>query len=232
MAAPITIFGSTGLTGSHVLKTMLATDHPVTTISRRSPAAASPTLNALVEPETSKWAAALSALSPTPAAVISAVGTTRAAAGGLAEQWKIDHDLNVELARAAKEAGVKTFVFVSSAGTRGAVASSAPYSKMKNGVEDAIKDLGFESAVILKPGTIMGPREKARTVEGLWQGIVNGIGRVAPGVKDALGQSAESIGAATAKAAQMAVEGKAPSKYWVIEAPEILKLGRDEAAKA
>ena len=232
MAASITLFGSTGLTGSNTLKSLLTTEHPITTISRRSPASTSPTLNALIEPETSKWAAALSELKPTPTAVISAIGTTRAAAGGLAEQWKIDHDLNVELAKAAKQAGVKTFVFISSAGTRGALVSSAPYSKMKVGVEDAIENLDFEHSIILRPGMIMGQREKPRAVEGLSQGILNGIGKLAPGFKDSLGQSAEAIGAAAAKAAQLAIEGKAPSKHWVIDSAEILKIGRDEAPKA
>ena len=43
-------------------------------------------------------------LSPKPSAVFNAVGTTRATAGGIQNQWKVDHDLCIENAKAAKEA--------------------------------------------------------------------------------------------------------------------------------
>ena len=36
------------------------------------------------------------------------------------------------------------------------------------------------------------------------------------------------IGRAAVAAARMAEEGKAPSKYWVVEQPDIIRLGRDE----
>lgn len=224
------VIGSTGLVGSNILSTLLATEayKPVHTITRRAPKAASPSLNAIVDTDTSKWSAALAALSPLPSTVFSALGTTRAAAGGLANQWKIDHDLNVDLAHAAKAAGVKTFVFVSSAGTRGFPSRFAPYSKMKNGVEDSVKELGFEQAVILKPGIILGERETGRAAEGIAQTLVHGLGKLGQGVQDAVGQDAEVIARAGVRAVQLADEGKAPSKYWVVEAADIIRLGRTE----
>ncbi|KAI8674968.1 NAD(P)-bd-dom domain-containing protein [Fusarium keratoplasticum] len=226
------IIGSTGLVGGHILSTLLAVETftPVHTITRRAPKAESPRLDAVVDADTSKWAGLLSGFAPTPSVVFSALGTTRAAAGGLANQWKIDHDLNVELVKAAKAAGTGTFVFISSAGTRGFPSSMAPYSKMKNGVEDAIKEQDFQQAVILKPGMILGHREQGRALEGIFQGAVNGIGKLSTAVKDAVGQDAEVIGRAAVKAAQLAAEGKAPSKYWVIEAADIVRLGRTEWA--
>lgn len=51
---------------------------------------------------------------------------------------------------------MKTYVFVSGGGTRGFLSRRVPYSKMKIGVEDTIRDLGFEHAVILRPGLITG----------------------------------------------------------------------------
>lgn len=83
---------------------------------------------------------------PPPHAVFSAVGTNWATAGGLANQWKIDYDLNVELVKAAKAAGAHTFVFVSSAG--GGFLGFSPFLKMKAGVKNAIKEQGFDNAII------------------------------------------------------------------------------------
>ncbi|KAG6005962.1 hypothetical protein E4U54_000255 [Claviceps lovelessii] len=239
MAAPsaAAVIGSTGLVGSLILSNIIAHDayKPVHTITRRAPKTSSPNLNGIVDTDTTKWASALSALSPAPRILFSALGTTRAAAGGIENQWKIDHDLNIELAKAAKDAGVKTLVFISSSGTRyPGVSTLSPYAKMKNGVEDAIRHLGFDHAVILKPGMILGEREQSRFAEGIFQKVVRGMGRVHAGLQNAVGQEAEVIARAAIKAAQLAEGGHAPDKYWVVEASEILNLGKslDDAAGA
>ena len=234
MSSPtsVAVFGSTGLTGSNILSMLLASEsawNPVHTISRRTPKSTGATLNAVVEADTDKWPPALAQITPTPSVVISAIGTTRAAAGGIQEQWKIDHDLNILIAKTAKEAGTKIFVFMSSGGTRGPGHTYMPYCQMKNGVEDAIKDLGFETAVIMKPGAILGEREQTRTAESFLQKFTYGLGKISPRLKNMLGQDAEVIARATVKAAQMAAEGKAPEKYWVVDSDQIIKLGQPEA---
>ncbi|KAM0331607.1 hypothetical protein ACHAQA_003286 [Verticillium albo-atrum] len=234
MTTPYTsaaVIGSTGLVGAQILATLLTTTAiKTTTISRRAPAnpTSSANLNALVEADTAAWAPKLTALAPPPHTVLSALGTTRAAAGGIANQWKIDHDLNVELVRAAKDAGVKTFVFVSSAGTRGLIGSRAPYSRMKVGVEDAIRDAGFDNAVIVKPGAILGAREQPHFGGGFLNAAVRSLSYVSQGLQDAVGQEHEVIARAAVRAAQVVAEGGAPEKYWVIESADIVRLGRTE----
>ncbi|KAI2463724.1 NAD(P)-binding protein [Annulohypoxylon bovei var. microspora] len=230
MASTAAVIGSTGLTGAHILTTLLGLDvfKSVYTISRRAPGPESPKLTATLEPDTTKWASNLSSITPPPSVVFSALGTTRAAAGGLANQWKIDHDLNVELVKAARAAGVKTFVFVSSGGTRGFLSGFAPYSKMKVGVEDAIKDAGFDQAIVLRPGLIMGKREVEHTGGALFNSLVGGLGKISQGAQDAMGQDADVIARAAVRAAVLAAEGKAPAKYWVLEQSDIVKFGRDE----
>ncbi|PGH14647.1 protein fmp52-2, mitochondrial [Polytolypa hystricis UAMH7299] len=226
--ATAAVFGCTGAVGSQILATLLATDTfaSIKTISRRLPKAQSPKLSTLEEADVSKWGSMIPSLSPKPSTIFNAVGTTRAAAGGLQNQWKIDHDLCIENAKAAKQAGVKTYVFISSAGTRELFSSYVPYSKMKIGVEDAIKDLNFEHAIILRPGMIIG-REKAKAP--LLEKVVGNLNRlVGQGGQDRIGQDQTIIGRAAVAAARMAEEGKAPSKYWVVEMADIVKLGRDE----
>ncbi|KAH8897060.1 NAD(P)-binding protein [Thozetella sp. PMI_491] len=229
--AATAIFGCTGLVGAHILTTALASDTfgVVQTISRRAPKAEGPKLQATIEADTSQWATKLAALSPTPSTVFAAVGTTRAQAGGIQPQWKIDHDLNVELAQAAKKVGTRTYVFISSAGTRGMLSSSVPYSKMKQGVEDSIKALDFEQAIILRPGAILGEREVPHVGGGALNAVIRGLGRfISQGAQDMLGQDAEVIARAAVHAAKLANEGKAPAKYWVIECADIVRLGRTE----
>ncbi|KAJ5815984.1 hypothetical protein N7447_008217 [Penicillium robsamsonii] len=199
------VFGCTGAVGSQILATLLVTDtfSAVKTISRRLPNAQSAKLEALEESDTSKWGSMISSLSPNPSMVFNAVGTTTATAGSIKNQWKIDHDLCVENAQAAKEAGGED---------------------MKVGVEDAIKDLGFDNAVILRPGMIIG-REESKSF--LLEKFVEGLQRLGQGVQDKVGQNQTTIGRAAVAAARMAEQGKAPSNYWVLEQADIVRLGRD-----
>lgn len=182
------VFGCTGAIGRHILSLLLEQDAftSVTTISRRAPPQSSPKLHATVEADTMQWSPLLSSLAPAPDIVFNAVGTTRAAAGGVANQWKIDHDLCVENARAAKAAGVRTYFFVSSHGCRGAVASRfVPYCQMKNGVEDAIRALDFDQAIIIRPGMILGARETPQ--KPVAEAFVSGLGAISQGLRDSLG---------------------------------------------
>ncbi|KAH6647981.1 hypothetical protein BKA67DRAFT_402749 [Truncatella angustata] len=222
------VFGSTGFVGSSILSTLLGLDaiKAVHVIARRAPKSEGAKLNTHIEEDNAKWTSTLGSIQPPPDVVYSAVGTTKASAGSIANQWKIDHDLNVDIAKAAKEQGVKTFVFISSAGTSGLLANRVPYSQMKQGVENTIKSLDFEQAIIVRPGAILGQREgenKNRTT--LVHTIINSL----PGVaKDRLGQDANIIARAAVNAAILAKDGKAPSKYWVLEQADVVRLGRDE----
>ena len=77
-------------------------------------------------------------------------------------------------------------MFISAAGTRGFLSSSVPYSKMKNGVEDAIKELDFEHAIIVRPGLILG-REKAKAP--ILEALVGNLNKLSQWAQDCIGMS-------------------------------------------
>ena len=81
---------------------------------------------------------------------------------------------------------MKTYVFISSAGTRGVFSSYVPYSKMKVGVEDAIKELGFEHAIVLRPGMILG-RETPKAP--LLEKVFANANKLGQGVQDKIGMT-------------------------------------------
>jgi uncharacterized protein YbjT (DUF2867 family) len=182
------IYGSTGAVGSQILATLLSSPicTSLTTVSRRAPPIQDSRLQAIIEADTTKWAPLISTLSPTPSVVFNAVGTTFASAGSVAAQRAIDHDLCVENAKAARAVGVKTYVYCSSAGTSSSLSPFAltPYAKMKRGVENAIKDLDFENAIILRPGMILG-RESPKNK---WlEDVFDGFKRISQGFQDKWG---------------------------------------------
>ncbi|KAL8905058.1 MAG: hypothetical protein Q9207_002873 [Kuettlingeria erythrocarpa] len=127
----------------------------------------------ITEADSARWPDTLKKLEPTPDVFMSALGTTRAQAGSFAAQRAVDLDLNLALARAAKESGVKTYVLISS----GAVSSTSklPYPKMKGELEDAVKTLKIPHTVIVKPGLLVGTREDLRLAEAVLQNIAKAL---------------------------------------------------------
>ncbi|KAH8704900.1 hypothetical protein BGW36DRAFT_366385 [Talaromyces proteolyticus] len=229
------LLGCTGLVGSHILTTLLA--HPsvarIDTISRRTPetAGTSPQvkLTTFIEKETSKWADQISRLSPPPSVYFSALGTTRALAGGLANQYKLDVDLNIECAKAAREAGAKVFVLVSSSGAN--PNSMVPYTKMKGECEEAAKKLDFDHTIIVRPGMIVGQREDSRPAEAVLRFVASSFGKLHTSLKDPWAQDADVIAKACVNAGLKALAGEAPGgseKVWVLDQADVIRLGRTE----
>ena len=166
------------------------------------------------------------ALSPTPNAFLSALGTTRGQAGSFEAQRKIDYDLNLSLAQAAKESGVKVYVLISSAGV--SVNSPFPYPKMKAELDEAVKGLQFDHTVILKPGLLLGSRQDTRYGEAFARGIAKGIGMISKALTDPFSQDADTVAKAAVSAAIQCVEEKREKGLWVINQNEIVKLGRKD----
>jgi uncharacterized protein YbjT (DUF2867 family) len=99
--------------------------------------------------------------------LVSAFGTTRNIAGSVEAFARIDRDLVVEVARAARASGARQALLVSSVGA--GARSRNDYLRIKGELENAVAALGFERCDFLQPGLLLGAREGFRPAERLGQ---------------------------------------------------------------
>jgi uncharacterized protein YbjT (DUF2867 family) len=95
--------------------------------------------------------------------LFSCMGTTLAAAGSKASQYKVDYTYQYETARMAAENNVPVYVLVSSTGAN--ANSALFYPKIKGQLDEAVQKLGFKSVQILRPGQLYGERQQKRSAE-------------------------------------------------------------------
>ncbi|MEK9859511.1 MAG: NAD(P)H-binding protein [Deltaproteobacteria bacterium] len=95
--------------------------------------------------------------------LISTFGTTIRNAGSQDEFVRVDHDIPLEISKMAKEEGCKTMILVSSVGADSG--SKYFYTRMKGLLEEAIKDLEFETFHIIRPSLLLGNRMEFRLGE-------------------------------------------------------------------
>lgn len=85
--------------------------------------------------------------------LFSCLGTTLKQAGGQKPQWRVDHDYQLEFARAAAENGVGEYALVSSMGAK--ASSMNFYMRMKGTLEDEVKTLPFRHITIVQPPSLI-----------------------------------------------------------------------------
>ncbi|KAL4922462.1 hypothetical protein BDW62DRAFT_172570 [Aspergillus aurantiobrunneus] len=231
--ANVALIGCTGMVGGHILSSLLANPSVarVDTISRRTPQQASTApqakLTTFVSTDISKWPNELSSLTPTPSIFISSFATTRGAAGGFENQYKIEHDFNLEMAKAARDAGTSVYVLISSTGAD--TKSTFAYTRMKGEIEEGVKALGFDKTVILRPGLIAGQREESRPMEAVIRFFAGTAGKVHSSLKNGWAQEADVIGRAAVNAGLKALDGDVPTgseKVWYLHGSDIIQNGK------
>ncbi|KAL8652753.1 MAG: hypothetical protein Q9210_002505 [Variospora velana] len=179
-----------------------------------------------IQTDSTQWPNDLKEIQPAPDVFLSALGTTRAQAGSFAAQRAIDYDLNLSLARTAKESGIKTYVLISSAGVSSK--SMFPYSKMKAELEDAVMALEIPYTVIVKPGLLVGTRKDTRLAEAILQTIAKSLGMISKTwLTDWWAQDVDVIGRAAVAAVLECSEGKRKEGVWMLGPSDILRLGKD-----
>lgn len=171
------ILGATGFCGNFMLKYSIATKdvNKVFTVTRSplpSEQNEDPKVTCFQEKDNSKWANIIKEeIKENIDILLTGLATTRAVAGP-EFQYSIDHDLNIELAKVAKEKGCKTLVVISSLGAN--KDSRFFYPKLKGEIERDMIALGFEKTVILRPGILLG--ERGREHNGAGNGIGTKVG--------------------------------------------------------
>ncbi|QSZ35966.1 hypothetical protein DSL72_007088 [Monilinia vaccinii-corymbosi] len=251
------LVGGTGLVGSYILSTLIS--HPsissIHALSRRDPQTPSSKLHPLTSTDTDTWPSLLTTLTPPPSLFFSSLGTTRAQAGSIEAQRKIDHDLNLALATRVAQSRAppqtkKIYILISTSGAN--PTSMIPYSRMKGELEEAVKALalggnesssssteegtesntGFNHVIILRPGLIVGTRSDSRPPEFVMRKVAGWAGWLNPGLKDFWAQDAEVIGRAAVNAGLRALEGKDGEsevpRVWELGMADIVRLGRTE----
>lgn len=156
------IFGSTGLCGAGFLKSAEKLDafSKLITVTRRLPpvAATSTKVQLIVEKDSDKYPTIVKDTKPK--ICYTSLATTRGAAGSAKAFVDIDYGINIDIAKAAKESGVETFVLISLIGAN--ARSPFLYLKTKGRLEDDVIALKFPRTIILRPGPLLGEREKSK----------------------------------------------------------------------
>jgi uncharacterized protein YbjT (DUF2867 family) len=160
-----TLIGSTGLTGSFLVRQLLA-DSDITkviSVSRRSLDISN---SKLTEVRVSDLADLPSIQSKIRGDLyFCCLGTTIKAAGSKENFEKVDHDAVIAFAKIAKAHNATSFTFVSAMGAN--ANSMFFYNWVKGRTEDDVKALGLRSLIIFKPALLVGPRAEFRLGERL-----------------------------------------------------------------
>jgi uncharacterized protein YbjT (DUF2867 family) len=111
-------------------------------------------------------------------AVICALGTTMKKAGSQKSFYRVDHDLPVAFARAARQRGAEAFALVSAIGASSS--SRFFYPRTKGQTETDVQSVGFKSLTILRPMIVEGERGEFRLGESIVLRMVQFFGPILP----------------------------------------------------
>lgn len=178
MSTRITVIGSTGLIGSEFLRNVTEGEYEsVTAITRREVDGLQGKM--FIKQAIHDFNDLESMRSDLQTDVlVCALGTTIKTAGSQERFFEIDHDLPLSLARIAREQGCKRFILVSSVGAD--ASSRTFYLRVKGQLEQALKELGFETLHILRPSMLLGDRLESRPGEALGKILMKPLSFVIP----------------------------------------------------
>lgn len=210
-----TIIGSTGLTGSFLVRQLLA-DSAITKVISISRKPLSLSNAELMEVYISDLADLPSIESQIRGELyFCCLGTTIKVAGSKENFEKVDHDAVVAFARIAKAHDAKSFTLVSAMGAN--ASSMFFYNQVKGRTENDIKALGLRSLIIFKPALLVGARREFRLTESIATKTLVPFANLLPTrIQKSLITEVETL------ATRMLAEGKAaPAGVHLIRAKDI-----------
>jgi len=162
------VVGSTGLIGSELLK-LLVKDQSFTKITAlvRKKTASIGTKVIEVEVDFGSLPADLFEKQDV---VFCCLGTTIKKAGSKEAFRKVDYEYPLLTAKIAKEKGVEQFAIVTAMGAN--PQSKIFYNNVKGDIENALKNINFESLGIFRPSMLLGDRGEVRTGERIGQAVM------------------------------------------------------------
>lgn len=166
------IAGASGLVGGHCLELLLASSRyaEVCSIGRRRLAREHTRLRQAVVDFDRVEAAVGSLLADD---VFCCLGTTIRRAGSQAAFRRVDLEYPLRLAQAMRRRGATQFLVVSSLGAH--PRARAFYLRVKGELEEALRGVGFERLVILRPSLLLGARTESRPGEAVAKLAMKGL---------------------------------------------------------
>jgi uncharacterized protein YbjT (DUF2867 family) len=210
-----TVIGSTGLTGSLLVRQLLA-DPAITqciSVSRRSLSTRHPKLTEVLVSDLAE----LPSIEPRIRGQLyfCCLGSTIKAAGSKENFERIDHLAVVAFAKIAKAHDARSFTLVSAMGAN--AGSMLFYNQVKGRTENDVKALRLHSLVVFRPALLVGSRRDFRLAERIVAKTLVPFSRLfPPRYQKRMVTEADTL------AARMLAEGKAaPEGVQVIEAKDI-----------
>jgi uncharacterized protein YbjT (DUF2867 family) len=210
-----TLIGSTGLTGSFLIRYLLA-DPAITKVISISRMPLNTSNAKLTEVLIADLADLPSIESRARGELyFCCLGTTIKAACSKQNFEKVDHDAIVAFAKIAKAHDAKSFALVSAMGAN--ARSMFFYNRVKGRTENDLKALGLRCLVIFEPALLVGPRHELRWAERIAAKTIVPLSHLLPTrTRKALITNADTL------AMRMLVEGKAaPEGVHAIKAKDI-----------
>src|SRR6266568_8767643 len=209
------LIGSTGLTGSSLVRQLLADPEitKVISISRKPSQISSPKLAEVLISDLAELPSIESKIRGD--LYFCSLGTTIKAAGSKENFEKVDHAAIVAFAKIAKAHDAKSFTLVSAMGAN--ANSMIIYNRVKGRTENDVTALGLRSLIIFRPALLVGPRHEFRLAERIMVKTLVPLSTILPArIQKSLVTKAKTL------ATQMLTEGKAaPMGVHVILARDI-----------
>lgn len=204
------VIGATGATGQHLIPVLCASAcyEKIQTFGRRSVGFQ----NRLIEEHiidfdhSDSWANLVEADD-----IFLCLGTTLKAAGSKDAQYAVDFEYQYTFARSAREAGATRVFVISSPGA--SPKARGFYLRMKGELDEAVKQLGFETTVLIKPSLIRARREDERLGELLGDRLLTPLCKL-PGLRRYRPINAEELARAIAI---IATQINAPAAEYVLD---------------